>query len=182
MKSFTWIIIAALLVCCNDPDNSAAAGNKQLQKQNDSLANIVAPGRKDSNTVATTAPVIDTTGKAGVHPISLQWISWDKKGEAGINPLGDGWYSIKGEQVNAEKDRLTIEGKIRRLSEKELEFEGVIETAVSYNNGGQPCVKNGRQVFVAKGKRTYYRLQNMNNCEGNRVVDYVDIYPGTSSL
>lgn len=130
MKNFAWIIIAALLVCCNDPGNSLAPGNKQLQNENDSLANIVAQGKKDSHVVVKTDTAVAASEKAGVHPVSLQWIGWDKKGEAAISPLGDGWYSIKGEQLNAEKDHLAIEGKIRRLSEKELEFEGVIETAV----------------------------------------------------
>ena len=61
-------------------------------------------------------------------------------------------------------------------------FEGKIETRVAYNNHGEVCVKTGKQIFYGKGDRKYYRLQNMENCEGGRLVDYVDIYPGTSDL
>jgi len=129
-------------------------------------------------------PVIDETRslKAGFHPISLHWIGWDKRGKAEVKPGTDGWYSISGSQTNADKEYLNIEGRIRRISEKELEFDGIVETRVLTNNGGEPCIKQGLQRFYGKGSRTYYRLQNMENCAGGNLVDYVDIYPGTSSL
>ena len=127
-------------------------------------------------------PTTQVGNREGIHPISLQWISWDKKGEVSVKPDTDGWYSINGSQANAEKDYLKINGKIRRITAKELEFEGSIEIKVSYNNNGEPCIKTGKQSFVAKGNRKYYRMQDMTNCEGGALVDYVDIYPGTSSL
>jgi hypothetical protein len=124
----------------------------------------------------------DKTRRAGKHPISLQWIGWDKPGSAEIKPLDGGWYSVSGSQKNSEGDYLTIDGKIKRITKKELEFDGTIVTKVKYNNNGEPCIKEGKQTFYAKGKRKYFRLQNMENCEGGMLVDYVDIYAGTSSL
>ncbi len=120
--------------------------------------------------------------KAGKHPVSLQWIGWDNRGSVNIAPMDDEWYSIKGSQKNKAGDYLTIDGKIKRTGNKELEFDGEIVTKVSHNNDGEPCIKTGKQIFYGKGDRTYFRLQDMTNCEGGMLVDYVDIYPGTSSL
>ncbi|MES2881608.1 MAG: hypothetical protein V4676_05625, partial [Bacteroidota bacterium] len=133
------------------------------------------------DTVATTTP-LSTPSKAGTHPIALHWLDWNRPGQATVTPLEDDWFSITGSQKRDSVGYLKIDGKIRRLSEKELEFDGRIETQTATTNGGQPCVKEGKQIFYAKGNRTYFRLQNMINCEGGGLVDYVDIFPGTSGL
>ncbi len=143
-----------------------------------------APAPDASNSQKETPVPIDTVAseKAGNHPISLHWIGWDKPGKATVTPAGNGWYTITGKQVKDERNYLSIAGKIKRLSEKELEFDGTIETRVETIYGGEPCVRKGAQRFFGKGTRTYFRMQNMENCEGGNLVDYIDIYPGTSSL
>lgn len=183
MRAIIILYSIAIMFSCNDHNNNLVTEKDQLEKENDSQEKVTESDQKDSIPAAATDST-DTVlvEKAGTHPISLQWISWDKKGAVKVAPVGDGWYSIKGSQENKEGDFLKIDGKIKRVSEKELEFDGIIETKVNYNNGGEACVKNGKQVFAAKGNRKYYRLQHMDNCEGGRVVDYVDIYPGNSSL
>src|SRR5690606_4841805 len=104
-------------------------------------------------------------------------------GYVDVAPLSEGWYTISGSQASKNgNEYLKIDGKIRKLSEKELEFDGIIETLISSNNNGEVCKKEGKQTFYAKGNRKYFRLQNMTNCEGGMLVDYVDIYPGTSGL
>ncbi len=139
---------------------------------------------KDSSSQQEPLTPVDTVAseKAGTHPISLHWIGWDRPGKALVTPAGNGWYNITGKQVKDERNYLSIAGKIKRLSEKELEFDGTIETRVETIYGGEPCVRKGAQRFFGKGTRTYFRLQNMENCEGGNLVDYIDIYPGTSSL
>ncbi|RYD77764.1 MAG: hypothetical protein EOP53_12440 [Sphingobacteriales bacterium] len=180
---FYIFLLAAFIISCSDSNNKQAIQNDALKKENDSLKHIEKPladtvlNKTDSNLV-----VVAPLQKEGVHPITLQWISWDKQGKASVKPLTYGWYSISGSQSNAENDYLKIDGKIKRISEKELEFDGTIEIKVSYNNGGEPCIKKGKQHFFAKGSRKYFRMQNMTNCQGGNLVDYVDIYPGTSSL
>lgn len=172
---------------CNDNGTNLSVENDRLRKENDSLKNmakekITVPITDKVDTAVVPPSKAENVLKAGVHPISLHWISWDKKGKATITPAEDGWYTISGSQLNENREYLNIEGKIRRLSEKELEFDGVIETRVKINNAGEPCIKKGVQRFFAKGNRTYFRLQNMENCQGGNLVDYVDIYPGSSSL
>ncbi|WP_148042814.1 hypothetical protein [Pedobacter jejuensis] len=109
-------------------------------------------------------------------PISLQWISFEKQGSAQLKKQSDGWFSIKGEQTNANNEFLRLDGKIKRLDANQLSFEGTIITYIKDNNGGKPCEKTGTQIFAKKGDRNYYRLQNMENCSGGKVLDYVDIY------
>lgn len=153
----------------------------KLQKENDSLENVISKNvlKPDS----TLNKVDDTFKKVkgGVHPVTLQWIGWDKPGSVKVEPIEGDWYSIKGGQENTSGQYLKIEGKIKRITEKELLFDGKIITKVTGINSGEPCLKNGEQTFFAKGDRKYFRLQNMTNCEGG-TVDYVDIYIGTSSL
>ncbi len=113
----------------------------------------------------------------GRHPLTLQWISWDKPGYVHIKPATGDWYSIEGEQKSATGNNyVRIEGKIKPVSQKELFFEGRIETLIESINGGKPCLKKGEQIFLSTKGRKYWRLQNMLNCEGNMVTDYVDIY------
>ncbi|MFI5450585.1 hypothetical protein ACHMWN_00335 [Pedobacter sp. UC225_61] len=109
-------------------------------------------------------------------PISLQWISFDKTGSAKLVKAENNWYTLKGEQTNVNNEYLKIDGKISRIDKDHLKFIGTIITYIKYNNGGKPCEKTGEQVFLKKDNRSYYRLQNMGNCEGGRVVDYVDVY------
>lgn len=187
MKIYTYLIILLVIASsCNQQTakNDTEEKLAQLTKQNDSLKQELEnkraePIKEPEEAEKTPNKRID---KEGTHPISLQWIGWDKPGSATISPMEDGWYSINGSQQNKNGDYLKIEGQIRRLSAKELQFDGIIETKVSYNNGGEVCIKKGKQSFYAKGDRKYFRLQNMENCAGGRLVDYVDIYEGTSGL
>lgn len=115
--------------------------------------------------------------RPGVHDLTLHWISWDHPGKITITPIGDGWYSAKGEQRSRENnDYLIVDGKLKPVSEKELKFVGRIENRVRHNNGGQPCIREGEQTFLSNKGRKYWRLQNMTNCEGGLLVDYIDIF------
>lgn len=186
-KFSTTIFFVLLFASCteNKLKQDDKTKYKLLLRENDSLKKLL--NAQDSMKRAHQPTEIkDTIGKqalkAGKHPITLQWISWDNPGYAEVTPIANSWYLISGTQNNENGDYLKIEGKIRRLSEKELEFEGRIETLVSSINKGEPCIKEGKQTFYGKGNRKYFRLQNMTSCEGGMVVDYIDIYPGTSSL
>jgi hypothetical protein len=117
-----------------------------------------------------------STLRSGSHLLTLQWIGSEKPGKATITPAGKGLFAVKGEQRNASGDFLTIEGTLRMKSARELVFEGVILSQVSYVNQGKPCEKKGQFTFYAKGTRKYWRLQQMANCEGGAVTDYVDLF------
>ncbi|RYF90305.1 MAG: hypothetical protein EOO03_03995 [Chitinophagaceae bacterium] len=187
VNSFTKFCIAGITVlvalACNDTATTTnEAVTETTQTETPPAPNLTAPAPEGETAPAKEEPVETPGLKAGTHPISLQWIGWNKPGKATVKPGDDGWYSISGSQKSADGDYVKIDGKIRRLSAKELEFDGSIETKVSSIFGGKPCIRKGAQRFFAKGNRTYWRLQQMENCEGGNLVDYVDIYPGTSSL
>lgn len=112
----------------------------------------------------------------GQHAITLQWVSWENKGIVKITKEGE-LLRIKGEQKSKENqtDIVSIDGTLEIISDKEIKFSGQIITTVSYNNGGNPCEKNGIYTFKKTGNRRYWRLQEMQNCDGV-VVDYVDLY------
>lgn len=113
--------------------------------------------------------------RKGKHNFTLQWLGWDKPGTVQIDYEGEGEYSIEGEQRNSE-GYSTIKGFFTTVSKKELRFTGKIVTQVAHNNNGEPCVKEGTFTFLSTKNRKYYRLQEMTNCEGGMLVDYVDIY------
>jgi len=119
----------------------------------------------------------DFTIREGTHNLSLQWISWEEMGKAEIKYIGNNTYSIVGEQRNKENsDYLKIKGTLEPISDKELIFDGTVEHQITHLNQGQPCVKNGIQTFKSTKNRQYWRMQDMQNCEGGRVTDYIDIY------
>ncbi|MBC9934487.1 hypothetical protein [Chitinophaga qingshengii] len=117
------------------------------------------------------------TLREGKHNLTLQWVSWERPGKVMISKQKDGTYSVKGEQRDEKTgDFVTIDGALTVVSPKELTFNGTIRTQYSNVNQGKVCEKTGTYHFLAKGARKYWRLQEMDNCEGNNVVDYVDIY------
>ena len=114
------------------------------------------------------APPFSIEGK---HALTLQWISWDRPGSVMIKKGEDEWYDINGKQ-EAKGEYLRINGKIRVITELQLEFDGVIETL---GPDSIYCKREGLQTFLSTKNRQYWRLQNMLNCDGV-ITDYVDIY------
>lgn len=172
---------------CTNSNNETKALKKQiiaLKQEIDSLKN--APSNNNSaidsvskNKKADVDKKIPSSNtiRTGKHAFTLQWISWDEPGSVMIQPANDGWYSIKGEQRSRRNsDYITIEGLIRKISPTELQFKGEIKSVVETNNGGDPCIKTGIQIFKTTQNRKYWRLQDMINCEGGMLTDYVDIY------
>lgn len=118
-----------------------------------------------------------TTLREGAHNFTLQWISWDKPGKVQIRKKSDSTYTVKGEQRDAGSGSfVTIDGTLKVVSASELIFTGNIQSLYENINQGKVCDRTGTYHFLAKGARKYWRLQEMENCEGNNVVDYIDIY------
>ena len=179
-----FLLLLCLAACADERNTRLTKATNADTAISTPIVKQEAPAPEGGKSQKGTPVPVDTVSseKAGNHPISLHWIGWDKPGKATVTPAGNGWYTITGKQVKDQRNYLSIAGKIKRLSEKELEFDGTIETRVETIYGGEPCVRKGTQRFFGKGTRTYFRLQNMENCEGGNLVDYIDIYPGTSSL
>lgn len=134
----------------------------------------------DSSNLRTKASQQETpkfTIREGKHSLSLQWISWEEFGVAEVEHIGDNKYRISGEQRHPQNDDyLKIDGTLEVVSKTELIFNGTVETKSESVNNGEPCLKEGEQRFLSTKNRKYWRMQDMENCEGGMVLDYVDIY------
>ena len=119
------------------------------------------------------APLYPREGK---HLFSLHWISWKKFGSVNIKKINTKKYSIKGSQKDDKGNYVTIDGFLIPMTKGKLSFTGEIVTRTSGNNNGIACTKKGTYTFLCSPDRKYWRLQEMYNCEGGDLVDYVDIF------
>ncbi|MFD2288022.1 hypothetical protein GJU39_17270 [Pedobacter petrophilus] len=113
----------------------------------------------------------------GWHSFTIQWITFNKStpGKVYIKEIGEEEYSIEGEQRDPKsKEYVTIKGTFLNRGNI-LKFNGKIVSKINSINGGQPCELTGLSIFKASGKRKYWRLQQMLNCDGE-TTDYIDIY------
>ncbi len=117
-----------------------------------------------------TAPGSTLKDLSGTHGLTLQWIDWEKWGSINFIKTEGNRYKVSGKQIKG-TDYLKVEGEITQVSDIQLDFEGTIEHKAM---GEEPCIRTGVQTFLATGKRQYWRLQNMEHCDG--LTDYIDIY------
>jgi len=173
---------------CNNASDEISElkkANGLLQQEIDSLKTAESAGKSiemDSTTqIQLNPPIISqnqTSGiRVGKHDFTLQWISWDEPGNVQIKPTKDEWYMIEGGQKNRKNsDYISIKGLIKPISSTELQFKGEIKSVIAANNNGEACIKAGTYIFKTTKNRKYWRLQDMINCEGGMLTDYVDIY------
>lgn len=109
----------------------------------------------------------------GRHKLRLQWLE-PKTSTINIE-YKNGVYYGKSEIIR-DNDYLYIDGTFEITDANNIYFTGEIREKVSYLNNGQECLRNGTYHFKAYSGRQYWRMQEMANCEGNGVVDYIDIF------
>ena len=182
MKNYLAIGLALLAISCSKKETSTQNASKTPEKetvfierssQNEVANPISATDSVESASITETTETVRPEMKdlSGKHPLTLQWISWDRPGTVNFKKVGLNQYEISGNQTNG-SDYLRIKGHITQISDQELQFEGSIETNVA-SNGGK-CLRTGSQMFLVTQNRKYWRLQNMVECFG--LTDYVDIY------
>lgn len=109
----------------------------------------------------------------GSYKCSLQWIGWEKCGECTF-ALEDGMLTCKGGQRDG-GNYLEIDGRIEVVNPIHLRFTGTIKTRVDYIANGREVVRKGTYNFKVRGKRGYWRMQEITN-PVDGCADYVDIY------
>lgn len=81
---------------------------------------------------------------------------------------------LKGSQrAAAGPGLLTLEGEVTEIDARQFRFRGRIVISDTPDVGRQ-CVRDGDFTFAITQKRRYWRLQQMEVCDG--LTDYVDIY------
>lgn len=166
------LVIIALAMMFAAP-SVATAQNRATKKHKTTQTS------KRKNTTKTSFTALENK-VVGKHMLSLQWISWKYFGTANITKNSDGTYYCKGEHLSRGDDShigdyLKIDGTIRIISERELEFTGTIRTKIYHINNGDEVLREGTYTFLASQGRKFWRLQDMKN-PADGCIDYVDIY------
>ncbi|MGQ0590884.1 MAG: hypothetical protein ACT4N8_15395 [Sphingosinicella sp.] len=109
----------------------------------------------------------------GNSGITLQWIGWEHRGQVRVSER-DGLVHLSGVQTaRGGPGRLSLEGDVLEIGASSFTFHGRI--AISDTpDAGRDCVRDGTYEFRVTQRRRYWRLQQMEQCDG--LTDYVDIY------
>jgi hypothetical protein len=109
----------------------------------------------------------------GPDGITLQWIGWDQRGDVQVEQRGKSLYLKGVQQQDGGKGRLELDGHILAVFTKSFIFKGRIAITDTPDEG-RSCIRDGVYEFKITQKRKYWRLQQMEVCDG--LTDYVDIY------
>ena len=90
-------------------------------------------------------------------------------GTVNFENTGRDLYEISG-NAKSGKNTLAINGTIKKVTEKHLNFDGEITQKIN----GTVYKRTSKTTFFNEGKGSFWRLQNKINSSG--FVDYIDIY------
>ena len=105
--------------------------------------------------------------------ITLQWISWDRRGQVQVSEAGGRVHLSGSQRARGGAGRLELDGDVVEIGTAGFTFRGHI-AIVDTPDPGRNCVRDGTYEFRITGRRRYWRLQQMEQCDG--LTDYVDIY------
>lgn len=105
--------------------------------------------------------------------VTLQWISFETaaRGHVRVSERG-GLVHLRGSQAGGGGE-LTLDGDVLRIDARSFTFRGEI-SIVGAPDATRNCLRDGTYEFRVTGRRRYWRLQQMEQCDG--LTDYVDIY------
>lgn len=116
------------------------------------------------------AALVRLIGNSGV---TLQWIGWEQRGTLGAT-YQDGVLRLIGGQADPHgKGRLEVDGVVTRIGPDYFWFTGRI-AIIDTPDSGRFCERDGEMSFRITQNRKYWRLQEMEVCDG--LTDYVDVY------
>lgn len=105
--------------------------------------------------------------------ITLQWISWDYRGRVRVGEAA-GRVHLTGTQTQRDgAGRLELDGDVVEIGPRSFTFRGRI-AITDTPDPDRECLRDGTFEFRITGRRRYWRLQQMEQCDG--LTDYVDIY------
>lgn len=105
--------------------------------------------------------------------ITLQWISFEspRRGHVVITER-NGVVHLRGSQ-RGNGGEVVLDGDVLQIGPRSFRFAGDI-TITNAPDQGRVCVREGEFEFRVTQNRRYWRLQQMEVCDG--LTDYVDIY------
>jgi hypothetical protein len=135
-----------------------------------SAATQAAPDPSPRTIVGDPAALARLRGNAGV---TLQWISWDFRGRLRVSEAGGRVHLSGAQSARGGAGRLELDGDVVEIGRSGFTFRGRI-AITDTPDPGRNCVREGSYEFRITGRRRYWRLQQMEQCDG--LTDYVDIY------
>jgi hypothetical protein len=105
--------------------------------------------------------------------ITLQWIGWDRRGRLHVRDEGGRTLLEGGQRARDGRGRLELDGELVWIMSDRFRFRGRILIADT-PDPGRNCLREGDFTFQVTRGRRYWRLQEMEQCNG--LADYVDIY------
>lgn len=105
--------------------------------------------------------------------ITLQWISFESpaRGHVAVSQRG-GLVHLRGSQSGGGGE-LMLDGDVLEIDARSFSFRGEI-SIVGTPDASRNCLRDGVFEFRITQRRRYWRLQQMEACDG--LTDYVDIY------
>ena len=105
--------------------------------------------------------------------ITLQWISWDYRGRVRVSEARGRVHLSGAQRARGGAGRLDLDGDVVEIGRTSFTFRGRI-AITDTPDPGRDCLRDGTYEFRITGRRRYWRLQEMEQCDG--LTDYVDIY------
>ena len=106
---------------------------------------------------------------SGNHKLTFNGDGAKMNGIISMKKVGQDEYEVTS-NIKSGSNFLKIEGIIKKISEKHLNFEGKISQKIA----GSTYSRNKKTTFFDEGKGNFWRLQDKINGDG--FVDYIDIY------
>ena len=133
-------------------------------------AQVAAPPAAERTIVRDQAALARLRGNSG---ITLQWISFEspRRGQVRATDRG-GLLRLRGAQ-SGNGGALELEGDVLAIDRASFTFRGRI-SITGTPDPGRDCLREGIFEFRVTQRRRYWRLQQMEACDG--LTDYVDIY------
>ena len=167
MKPTLLIISAITLISCSKKESNST---ENLSPEAQKIESINVERKKLNESIALKNQQNNFKDLSGNHP--LKFTSDETSGFSGtvnFEKTGRDLYTITG-NAKSGKNTLEINGTIKRVSEKHLNFEGKITQKIN----GKVFTRTKKTTFFDERKGNFWRPQDKIN--GSGFVDYIDIY------
>ncbi len=164
MKKFLILTVAITLFSCNKNAETKTAENSENAK----IDSINAVRTKYNDSIRALNDKNRFAELSGSHTLKFSNEEASFSGKATFEKVGRDTYSVKGGAASG-KNSLNIEGTVKRISEKHLNFEGKIAQKIN----GKSYTRDKKTTFANEGKGNFWRLQDKVNGDG--FIDYIDI-------
>ncbi|UOE40535.1 hypothetical protein MTP09_11550 [Chryseobacterium suipulveris] len=166
MKKTALFLVCIALLSCKKNSESTLTNKVDSTKIIESI-NVVRTKYNDSIRILNQKNIFGDL--SGSRTLKFSSDEAALSGKINFNKTGRDEYDVNGKAVSG-KNKISVIGSIRRVSDKHLNFEGRVAQMIN----GKKYVRTERTTFLNEGKGKFWRLQDKVNSEG--FIEYIDIY------